>query len=108
MESIMETIHNGGFDFGPKKKQQKKADPFETIIEVIPVIVEAEYEDSDVTSEEYQLSKRRLKNALLYILDTEVSRETQKLAERIALLEERLTSAHARIKALEEDIDEKI
>lgn len=53
-------------------KQRKHANPYDTICEVIPLIVEADYEDSDISQEEFELAQHRFRNALEYIITRKV------------------------------------
>lgn len=49
---------------------RQKASPIDTIIDSVGVFVESQYEDTDVSSEELILAKRRFKSALQYLIIT--------------------------------------
>ena len=49
-------------------QNKRRADPIETIFDSVSVAVEYQYEDSDVSDEEFELAKRRFANALRYLI----------------------------------------
>lgn len=51
-----------------KKPQRKRANPYDTLVDVIQIIVEYGYDDGAISDEEFELSIHRLKNALEYII----------------------------------------
>lgn len=51
---------------------KKTNNPYDALCESLIVIMDADYEDSDVTAEELALAKRRFAHALKYIIVTTV------------------------------------
>lgn len=49
---------------------KQKSNPIDTIVDSIDVFVESSYEDTDVSSEELEIAKRRFRSALQYIIIT--------------------------------------
>lgn len=49
-------------------QNRRKADPIETLLECVSISVEYQYEDSDISNEEFELAKRRFANALKYLI----------------------------------------
>ena len=52
----------------PHFVQHRKANPIDTIVETFGIMAEYQYEDSDVSDEEFELAKRRFGNALRYLI----------------------------------------
>lgn len=47
---------------------RKNSDPFESLFESLEVILDASFEDTDVTPEERKIAKHRFAHALKYII----------------------------------------
>lgn len=47
---------------------KKTSNPYDALFESLVVILDADYEDSDVTAEELALAKRRFAHALQYLI----------------------------------------
>ena len=71
--AVTKMLHVGSGDVSSdilkgQRTQRRKSDPVETIFECVWTAVEAQYEDSDVSDDEFELAKRRFSNALRYLI----------------------------------------
>lgn len=55
-----------------KKSQRRRSNPYETLSEVIQIIVESGYEDGAVSDEELEMAMNRFRRALEYVITRKV------------------------------------
>lgn len=60
---------------------KKTNNPFDAISESLAVILDADYEDTDVTDEELALAKKRFAHALRYVVISTVEESNGMLAD---------------------------
>lgn len=63
---------------------KKTTNPFDAIAESLAVILDADYEDTDVTDEELALAKKRFAHALRFVVVSTVEEQKDMLADYVS------------------------